>query len=111
MIPQEEIIVPSSDAPINHIWAFAHTYNAYDRHDGMDGASAIGNDMRDRWNEGQPLSDELNQCRAALFFEARRWRHYGYDPDGRDLTYIRTLVGHIAVLSGGAVPGPSDDLP
>ena len=33
--------------------------------------------------------------RACLFFEARRWRHYGDDPGPESLAYWRELVGKI----------------
>ena len=37
----------------------------------------------------------LTELRASLFFEQRRYRHFGYDPSGVDLDYIRKLVENI----------------
>ena len=57
------------------------------------------------------LPDDLDELRAALFFEQRRYHHFGEGPDGSDLDYIEALVGAIREISGGAVPGPADPLP
>jgi len=34
----------------------------------------------------------LSELRAVLFFEQRRYRHFGHNPTGEDLEYIRSLV-------------------
>lgn len=37
----------------------------------------------------------LTELRASLFFEQRRYHHFGYDPLDEDLEYIRCLVKRI----------------
>jgi hypothetical protein len=34
----------------------------------------------------------LSELRAVLFFEQRRFRHFGHNPAGNDLEYIRSIV-------------------
>jgi hypothetical protein len=107
----EELHVPETSAPMREIWQFALTYNGYDRHGGSPGAAAIGNDAAARWADTGELPEDLATARCALFFEQRRYRHFGTDPQGTKATYIHSLVGRIGDLSGGRVAGPSDPLP
>jgi len=37
----------------------------------------------------------FEELRCCLFFEQRRWRHYGYDPEGKDLAAIVALHSEI----------------
>ena len=45
--------------------------------------------------------NSLTDLRTCLFFEQRRWRHFGEDPEGEDMAYIREVVekirGRVAV--------------
>jgi hypothetical protein len=36
--------------------------------------------------------ETLTDLRTCLFFEQRRWRHFGEVPDGEAMTYLRQLV-------------------
>ncbi len=40
----------------------------------------------------------LTECRTCLFFEARRWRHYGYDPNENAVMYFHALTNSIRIL-------------
>lgn len=46
------------------------------------------------WNADPPIRQvgDLITTRAALFFDQRRWRHFGYEPEGEAEVYIRALV-------------------
>ncbi len=105
----EEIPVPAPDAEWHEIWRFAHTYNGYERHGKNVGDMA--NALSKRWQASGGLPESLDTLRAALFFEARRFRHYGTDPADDGAEYVRQLVSRIRELSGGSVPGPADELP
>jgi hypothetical protein len=63
------------------------------------------------WHARGILPDSLDECRAALFFERRRWRHLAQEPHGTVAGYISALVRRIGELSGGSVPGPPDPGP
>jgi hypothetical protein len=107
----EQIAVPGEDADWYEVWEFALTYNAYERHRGSSGAAAIGNGAAARWRERGVLPRQLPIARAALFFEQRRYHHFGHVPDGEDARYVRALLRHIRKLSGGSIAGPADDAP
>lgn len=38
------------------------------------------------------LPSSITELRTCLFFEQRRWRHYGFDPDEQAMEYILALV-------------------
>ena len=99
------------DAWFPYVNLFALTYNAYDREGALDAVAKRANGMRERWDLGNEPPDDLAAVRSALFFEQRRWRHFGEEPQGEDRRYIDALLATIHKLSGGTVPGPADDLP
>lgn len=105
------IPVPADDADWLDIWNFALTYNAYDRDGGFGGASDIGNRCAEAWRADGSLPEDLDTARAALFFEQRRYRHFGDDPTGPSEAYVRALVRRISELSGGQIDGRPDPLP
>jgi hypothetical protein len=77
--------VPSTDADWDTISSFALTYPGYEIH-GFAGCAKFA-------NEGQDGS--IDQLRAALFFEQRRWRHFGDDPDDDAMGVIISLLDGI----------------
>ena len=74
-------------------------------------SAQIGNGARARYRSDGSFPDNLDELRAALFFEQRRYHHFGEGPDGVDLDYIQALVGAIRRISGGAVPAPQIPCP
>jgi hypothetical protein len=96
--------LPPDDADIDGIFRFAtSTYAGYDIHGGVHGLASLANPIADRWRENGTLPGEVDEVRAALFFEARRWHHYGYQPDDEAERYVRALLGQLRVMSAGAV--------
>ncbi len=79
------------------------TYFGYDRHGGVAGLAAVADAVRDGWDRSGEVPGDLRRLRAALFFEARRWHHYGSEPDPAAETYVRALLEGIRRLSGGSV--------
>jgi len=87
--------IPKPEAGWNEIGWFSLTFNGYDFHGGIDTCGEIANRwLRDFENDGG-LPSTLNDLRTCLFFEQRRWRHYGYAPDEKAMCYIRGLVRSI----------------
>ena len=78
--------VPGLDADLDEIIVFAHTFDAYEYHGSFEAAAEIAN---------RHASDTLTDLRTCLFFEIRRWRHFGQDPDPEADRYIRGLVAEI----------------
>jgi hypothetical protein len=106
----ETIVVPESDALWWQVWEFALSYNAYDRQ-GFERAAQIGNAVLEQWKARSELPSDLDTARAALFFEQRRFHHFGTDPTAENERYVRSLVERIRDLCGGRVPGPGDPYP
>ncbi len=78
--------IPADDADLDDLIRFAHTFNGYDAFGGFHACADIA-------NAGDHSS--LSHLRACLFFEARRWRHFGDDPSPESLAYWHELVGKI----------------
>lgn len=102
IVPTER--VPGPDASLADVMLFATTtYFGYDRHGGVNALGDIANSSLASWREsgGLPASESL--IRGVLFFEARRWHHFGRLPDEEAEQYIRALVEKLRVVTGGKV--------
>jgi hypothetical protein len=103
--PMPQTAVPGADEPLDVLFRFASmTYFGYDRHGGVEVLSRFATVVADRWELHGELPGSLAEARAALFYEARRWHHFGQAPDAMSEAYIRALVARVAELSGGTVP-------
>lgn len=80
------IDIPNPDASWREIAEFALTFNGYEVWGSFEKCAEIANAKR---------QDSLTDLRTCLFFEQRRWRHFGEDPDGEAMAYIRALVEKI----------------
>jgi hypothetical protein len=78
--------VPSPDAPLRQIFRFALTWDGYERAGSSDACARVANARR---------NGTLDDLRTCLFFEQRRFRHFGTAPEGEDLAYVRGLVRQI----------------
>lgn len=89
--------IPSTMADWERIQRFALTFDGYAHYGSFEKCAEIANARR----ELHERQETLSELRACLFFEQRRWRHYGYVPDERAMLYIRSLLDDIrlAVLS------------
>ena len=71
--------IPSPESDYDIIEKFALTFNGYE----IPNCADIANSRS---------AQTLTEYRASLFFEQRRYRHFGYAPTGEDLEYIKSLV-------------------
>ena len=78
--------IPSSGAAVEEIERFALTFDGYEHWGSFDQCALIANEQR---------HDTLTNLRTCLFFEQRRWRHFGEAPDAEAEAYWRTLVDKI----------------
>jgi len=82
--------LPRSDATWSEVVLFATTCDAYEQLGGFKAVANIAN------RQAPNLENcTLRELRAALFFEFRRYNHFGYDPDGDAMTYIHALIEEI----------------
>ena len=99
-IPNIELnvnLLPQPGAGWPEISGFAHSFNGYEHWGSFEQCGKLANSIRDEYKATGKLSTNLTELRTCLFFEARRWRHYGYEPDEEALRYIRALMEGIRV--------------
>jgi len=82
--------VPRPGTQWGKIIPFASTFNAYEQLGGSKAVAIAGN------QKSQDLAAcTLTDLRAALFYEYRRYNHFGYDPDEMAMTHLHALVEEI----------------
>jgi hypothetical protein len=84
--------VPPSGARWHEIGRFALSFNGYERWGSFEKCAEIGNQGAEAFRATGAVPDSLTELRTCLFFEQRRWRHYGFDPDEEAMVYIGALV-------------------
>ena len=81
--------IPSAISSWDAIQRFALTFDGY----------AVFNTAAEPEGCGELANSRqaktLTELRASLFFEQRRWRHYGEVPESLDLIYIQSLLWRI----------------
>lgn len=85
-IPNERLRadkLPSPAAEWAEIDRFALTFDGYKHWGSFEQCAEIANAKR---------HDTLTDLRTCLFFEQRRWRHFGSAPDEEDMTYIHSVL-------------------
>jgi hypothetical protein len=91
-IPNRDLLIdkiPSAISPWSAIQGFALTFNGYgafNTTERPEGCAELANSRQ---------ATSLTELRASLFFEQRRWRHFGESPGGLDLIYIQSLLWRI----------------
>ena len=78
--------IPNPDASWDEIEEFALTFDGYNVWGSFDRCAEIANTRS---------HESLSDLRTCLFFEQRRWRHFGENPDEETMVYIRGLVEEI----------------
>lgn len=95
--------VPPQDASLEAIFHFATTtFFGYDRL-GVEGLGAAASATAEEWKVHGRLPATPDALRSALFFEARRWHHFGRPPDEESEQYIRGLAEQLRLSTGGEV--------
>lgn len=72
-------------------WAYlALAYPGYK--DGFNKCAEIADSVFVKNGESKLGECSIDELRTALFFEQRRWRHYGANPDQDAMNYISSLI-------------------
>lgn len=71
---------------------FALTFDGYSHWGSFDKCAEIANRWAAAYAEERATPESLTELRTCLFFEQRRWRHFGDSPDDESMPYIRALV-------------------
>ncbi len=93
----DEESIPGPNAPwMPDIAEFALTFDGYEALG--DRTGDLANATKHKWTETRALPDDLIELRSCLFFEQRRYRHFGWGPDEDAMAYVRALVEAIRAL-------------
>jgi hypothetical protein len=75
---------------------FALSYDGYEYWDDL---PELASRSLQRWTRSGALPATLDELRGCLFYEQRRWHHFGEDPTGRSAEYMRVIVDAIGALA------------
>lgn len=84
--------VPAPGAGWYRIAEFALTFDGYGYWGSFGKCADIANRYAEAYANQQALPDSLTELRTCLFFEQRRYHHYGWSPDEVAIRYIRALI-------------------
>ena len=83
--------IPSIDSDYSNIAGFALSFDGYSR---IKDIAIFANKIVDEFHSDCSIITKLTltELRACLFFEQRRYHHYGDAPEGEDRDYINSLM-------------------
>jgi hypothetical protein len=93
-LPGEMWTRPNPDlTDLGAIWQYALTVGGYNyaRQQLAVECGDLANERRQRYSEAGKWEGGFEELRCCLFFEQRRYRHFGEDPEGEDLAAILAL--------------------
>ncbi len=85
--------VPPVTADWLTIWTFALSFDGYTHWGSFERCADIANARNPQ---------DLTEFRTCLFFEQRRWRHFGEEPDPEATAHIASLLDGIRALVPGS---------
>jgi len=87
--------IPPIDSDYSTIAGFALSFDGYSR---IKDISIFANKIVEEFKKDKSITEKLTltELRASLFYEQRRFHHFGEDPEGGDREYINCLVSEIA---------------
>lgn len=86
--------LPSPDADGTEVWRLADTFNGFKHWGSFERCAEIA----DRHFYDQQRDSNMTELRTCLFFECRRWHHFGELPDWHCEPYVRGLIEKIREL-------------
>ncbi len=90
--------VPGRAAPWEAIATFARSFDGAERPGGVARAAAIADRWEATFNQQGALPATLDDLRTCLFFEQRRWCHFGQPPDAAAMRCIHGLLATVRRL-------------
>jgi hypothetical protein len=91
----KESDVPQADAGWHEIGRFALSFNGYEWWGSLQKCAEVANLAAETFRKSGALPESLTDLRTCLFFEQRRWHHFGFDPDAEAMKYIGALLEEI----------------
>jgi hypothetical protein len=118
-LARENVLVPVPDRDDAKDWPlYAHegregpdTFDGYEHAEAFLGCAAgkLANDRLAEYEQTGTWRGTFEELRCCLFFEARRWRHIGWDPEGPALEAILALVRTLRSLPRVLEPAPGGE--
>ncbi len=78
--------IPPLHADVEALMRFALTFDGYEHCGSFEACAEVANSRK---------HSTLSDLRTCLYFEQRRWHHFGDTPDDAALAYWRELIGKI----------------
>lgn len=98
MIPTSALAVsdlPGADADEDAYHRFALSFNGYQELGSTRRCGRIANESLEHWRRSGELPEDVDVLRACLFFEQRRWHHFGHGFNEETMRYLRDIVGRL----------------
>jgi len=95
-LTEKDLPAPDDDS-WHSIAEFALSFDGYSYWGLSDQCGDIANKSLNAWREKKILPNSLTELRTCLFFEKRRWHHFGDSPDKKTMAYLHALIEAIRV--------------
>ena len=88
---------PNNNNDLQTVWKYALTIDGYAFSKSQFGRECgdLANERLEEYQHAYKWRGSFEELRCCLFFEQRRWRHFGYDPEGQDLMTIHELYNAV----------------
>jgi hypothetical protein len=93
--------IPDRGDPWDAVSSFSLSYDGYAY---WDDVSELATRWVRGWTRDRTLPTSIDEVRACLFYEQRRWHHFGEEPNGRGAQYVWALLDTVRSLV--AAPHP-----
>jgi hypothetical protein len=103
-IPNAELditAVPRRGESWDAVSDFALSYDGYAYWEDL---STLAGRVLQRWTRRRSLPATLDELRGCLFYEQRRWNHFGEEPTGRSAEYMWAMVEAIGAMAAPITP-------
>jgi hypothetical protein len=87
--------IPDRGDPWDAVSSFSLSYDGYAY---WDDVSELATRRIRAWTRDHTLPNSIDEVRACLFYEQRRWHHFGEDPNGRGAQYVWALLDTLRSL-------------
>jgi hypothetical protein len=94
-------------------WEAVSTFAlSYDGYAYWDDVAALATRAMRRWIRDRTVPTSIDEVRGCLFYEQRRWQHFGEDPTGRRALYVWVLLDALrALVTSRSLPGAAGHAP
>jgi hypothetical protein len=87
--------IPDRGDPWEAVSSFSLSYDGYAY---WDDVSELATRHVRVWTRDRMLPASIDEVRACLFYEQRRWHHFGEEPNGRGAQYVWALLDTLRSL-------------